>query len=284
MTPLANYLTKRQLLPAWRRKRFHDPDNCLKEMFDIHCFDCTAVAETAYELGNRAARNSYNKPISEQGMTIEEVVESFSNIDKAIETLGFLPASNSWFEYIENGERWAVLVKHPTIRGEIDYDGTDNLVADVFLFQRDAARFLGLWMLHTNLTFLFANTPNKKDQQELLGTSTLFAMGCCLLINSPQIIGRTQHMPNQALERKLTQKFGVGKFPLHAWTEIHLKVNKPIEIDDGESHEAHLTGRRALHFVRKHIRIRLGRLEYVSAHWRGDPSIGIKQSRYKVTV
>jgi hypothetical protein len=102
------------------------------------------------------------------------------------------------------------------------------------------------------------------------------------LINSPRIIGRQQHMPSRVLEQKLTRGFGVGKFPLHAWTEIKLEVAKPIEIDDGEPHEAHLTGRRALHFVRKHLRLWNGELIYVTSHWRGDPALGIKQSRYRV--
>lgn len=89
-------------------------------------------------------------------------------------------------------------------------------------------------------------------------------------------------MPHRKVERELTKAFGLGKFPLRAWTELRLTVAKPAEIDDGESHEAHLTGRRALHFCRKHIRIRNGKLEYVSAHWRGDPALGIKQTRYKL--
>ena len=115
-----------------------------------------------------------------------------------------------------------------------------------------------------------------------MGALMAYAELAMILINSPHIIGRRQHMPHAGLERQLTRGLAGGKFPLHAWTEIKLQVAKPVEIDDGEPHEAHLTGRRALHFVRKHIRIRLGQLEYVSAHWRGDPSIGIKRSRYTV--
>jgi hypothetical protein len=99
------------------------------------------------------------------------------------------------------------------------------------------------------------------------------------LINSPKVIGRRQFMPHKVLVKNFTG----GSFPLHAWTEIRLEVSKPPEIDDGGPHEARLTGRRALHFCRAHLRIRYGQLEYVSPHWRGDPSVGIKQSRYIVT-
>ena len=99
------------------------------------------------------------------------------------------------------------------------------------------------------------------------------------MINTPRVIGRRQHMPHAGLEKKLTAKFGAGKFPLHAWTEIKLEVRTP-RIDESGMHEAHLTGTKALHFCRSHLRIRFGKLEVVSSHWRGDPALGIKRSRY----
>jgi hypothetical protein len=76
----------------------------------------------------------------------------------------------------------------------------------------------------------------------------------------------------------------VGTFPLRAWTEIVLEVTPPSEAGALDPGEAHLTGRRALHFCRQHLRIRGGRLELVKAHWRGDAAIGIKQSRYRVAA
>lgn len=105
------------------------------------------------------------------------------------------------------------------------------------------------------------------------------------VINTPRVIGRRQHMPHAGLQRKLAQARGmVGKFPLHAWTEIKLEVSPP-RLDrsaTGDPHEARLTGAKALHFCRCHLRVRLGQLELVSAHWRGDPALGMKQSRYKL--
>ncbi|QPF81665.1 hypothetical protein IC762_17725 [Bradyrhizobium genosp. L] len=100
------------------------------------------------------------------------------------------------------------------------------------------------------------------------------------MINTPRIIGRCQHMPHAGLARDLRKRFGAGRFPLRAWTEIQLKVTPP-EQGEGEA-EAHLTGARALHFCRAHLRVRLGRLELVSSHWRGDPALGIKQSKYRL--
>jgi hypothetical protein len=84
------------------------------------------------------------------------------------------------------------------------------------------------------------------------------------------------------LEKRLREGHLIaGRYPLGAWNEILLHVTPPQEADDTE-HEAHLTGSRALHFVRCHLRIRLGQLELVSAHWRGDAGLGIRRSRYRL--
>jgi hypothetical protein len=104
------------------------------------------------------------------------------------------------------------------------------------------------------------------------------------LINSPRIIGRHQHMPHERAERdKLKDMKLVGKFPLRAWTEIILKVALPDDRSGEASTEAHLTGERCLHFCRSHIRVRMGLIEYVAGHWRGNPALGMKRSRYVVT-
>lgn len=102
------------------------------------------------------------------------------------------------------------------------------------------------------------------------------------LINSPRIIGRRQHTPHRGLERKLTKRFGVGAFPLRGWTEIKLEICPPEDFSDRDSAEAHLTGQKALHFCRAHLRIRRGNLEVVRGHWRGDAALGIKRSRYRL--
>ena len=104
------------------------------------------------------------------------------------------------------------------------------------------------------------------------------------LINSPRFIGRRQHMPHEKIEReKLKTMKLIGKFPLRAWTEILLTVAPPT-IGGSEIHEAHLTGEKCLHFCRTHLRLRHGQLEYVEGHWRGNPALGMKRSRYRLDV
>lgn len=266
MTPLAAFLAKQiAARPKHRKWIWAEPANVAhlrQSMEDIHCFELTAALPMLADL---AAMFKLNGPESSEVL---------------FETYSFLPAPKTWIEWKHgSGNRIAVL-----------FEQRDNSIAVGTFFCEKMAENLGTISTKSGDYYDYGGERHMPTfLTELGGQQTCAAIlsaahSMLLLINSPRIIGRRQHMPNAGLERRLTRSLAGGSFPLHAWTEILLKVSKPPEIDDGEPHEAHLTGRRALHFVRKHIRIRRGQLEYVSAHWRGDPSIGIKQSRYVVTA
>jgi len=257
MTPLAAYLMKQVLArPKHREGIWRDPKNIGDLRFalqDIHCFEITACAPLIHDF-----LQLYRRP--DVGAAL---------FDK----LGFLPAPKTWLEWKDhNGHRVALLIRQVP-----DIDDMDR--ADTTCYC--AAGLVRCGSISPSTGKIYVQ-PGYRDAPHIRKIVS-FAVFVLPLINSPHIIGRRQHMPNAGLERSLTRGFGAGKFPLHAWTEIKLEVNKPIDIDDGEPHEAHLTGKRALHFCRKHIRIRGGQLEYVRAHWRGDPALGIKQSRYTVS-
>jgi len=103
------------------------------------------------------------------------------------------------------------------------------------------------------------------------------------LINTPRIIGRRTRLPHAGLQRKLAAMHHmVGKYPLQAWHEVVLEVGPP-KVDSREV-EGRLTGARALHFCRAYLRVRNGMVEIVNAHWRGDPALGIKQTRYRLEL
>jgi hypothetical protein len=102
-----------------------------------------------------------------------------------------------------------------------------------------------------------------------------------VVINSPRIVLQQTSTPHRGLAKQITREKALDGFELRDWTEIRLQVTKPRYIDDGEPHEDVITGKRALHFCRPHIRIcSSGKLTYVREHWRGDPAIGVTQSRY----
>lgn len=272
MTPLARYLLKQTFLPQRKRKEneiWIEPKNVDKlrdALFDVHCFEVTKVLPLIFDVHDRM-RSAFGGD------------ESAANEDKwnsAFSKLAFLPAPKTWIEMRHpSGNRLGFLVAET----KLDW-------ANVNCFWRAGAEYLGMLSNKSSDYYDHGGTryfPTWLELSDNLVPVLLSQLHFLLIIiNSPRIIGRRQFMPNAGLERRATASFGSGKFPLHAWTEIELKVAKPPEVDDGEPHEAHLTGRRALHFCRKHIRVRLGRLEYVSAHWRGDPALGIKRSRYSV--
>lgn len=259
MTPLARQILDRQTLPLKRRPRFFDEGKILPILSGFHTFDTTEIEPLRFEVSNQIARmrKATNHP--------------------EIERLVFLPAPRTWLEKFIFGKRYAYAL----------VEWNDERGFDLFLAYSHYTRKLGSVLKSDPFGILPAYELTAADFDPESGNNYLAshladAIGQLVLINSPHIIGRHQHMPSWSLERKLSARMVGGKFPLQAWTEIKLNVAKPVEIDDGEVHEAHLTGKRALHFCRAHVRIKNGRLEYVRSHWRGDPSIGIKQSRYVV--
>lgn len=231
-------------------------------MADIHCFECSAVVDAAAELAD----------------TMQHLPPFRT------ETLAFLPAPRTWLEWRSrkgnNHQQVGVLLEERT---------NDTATA---LLSIKTDRYFGAASGHIRLPLhghhdfgrRIAFGESFEGVKEWVQDHAALLYALLAMINSPRIIGRRQHMPHRAFERDLLRALKpVGKFPLHAWTEIKLEVNAPRDVSGEPSTEAHLTGRRALHFCRAHLRVRLGRLEVVKAHWRGDGSLGIKQQRYRLT-
>lgn len=282
MTPLAQQLAKQLILPIRERETFWVEHSAALRaaLEDTHFFEVTAAIPLYDELGV-----AFNRMDTESRV-------GFSN------EYSFLPAPKTWIEFRMDGERSALLLEQnekktiatvsmfaedflePAGQIFLTSDDKDDESAIILPSGRPPARSWIIPKVEDEFDLSPAGIQERIAIVAAHREAVMFAHGMLILINSPRIIGRRQNMPHRALEKQLTRALGAGKFPLHGWTEIKLEINKPPEIDDGESHEAHLTGRRALHFCRKHIRIRYGQLEYVSAHWRGDPALGIKRSRY----
>lgn len=266
MTPLAMAITKQLTLPI-KDRTFDDKCGLLDRMSDIHCFEVSEVFEAirnvAFSIGNNP---------------------EFSKI----KTFAFLPAPRTWIEYkFENGDREGVL---------LDGFGLDGLGArtywacgskkyNIFCSQSTLKTAIILGsdvpaMFQLDKIAVARALPGESEARMRGWTWWLYA--ALAFINTPRIIGRRQHMPHRGLEKAMINRMGVGKFPLHAWTEIVLQVTPPRDVSGDASIEAHYTGQRALHFCRAHLRLRNGQLEHVRAHWRGDPALGIKRSRYRL--
>lgn len=264
MTPLAQRIAKELALPRAERT-FVDNCQILRRFDEVHCFECSEVFEISCDL-----------------------TASFLELSEAgggdrIGRLAFLPAPRTWLEWRNGAGRTGVLLEEVK-----DRDG-DTHHARLRWAIQDDVRFASV-PGQEGLALLGAITSGEAPGaiNPILDARLSHVMGFSLyallaMINTPRVIGRRVHQPHAGLQRALARARGLqGKFPLHAWTEIKLEV-RPPRIDDGANErDVYLTGSRALHFVRAHLRIRMGRIELVSAHWRGDASLGIKQSRYKL--
>lgn len=256
MTPLARRIVEQRLLPL-KKRTFRDGCGLLQRMDDIHCFEVSEVLPLAKDL----------------------IADAYAK-DVFFESTAFLPANNTWLEWIEGGVRIGCL-----LTGQDGYWA--DKVADIYWASTNQS-----FQMPGNLAKLWLGTAAKLLNRhpgasadgfpaELIHRILLIFLA---IINSPRSIGRRQHMPNRALEARLLRKRKlIGHFPLRAWTEIKLEAFPDFVTDDGKVHRARLTGERCLHYCRAHLRIQNGMVVFVHGHWRGNAALGIKQSRYRIT-
>ena len=264
MTPLAH---------KWLRKPAHhsqrsDVGGLQPYVERAHCFELTAVRALWKELAS-----------------------SMESRGVADGRLAFLPAPVTWIEYKDFcGEDRIGPYRYADILVE-----QDDETAIVISTWEESSSYIGILPLRQSATIEGLSREEQPkvwedgdDGNETKGARLRYAhrqaglYAALALINTPRVIGRKQHMSHRGLERELARSKGlVGRFPLQAWTEIRLEVAAPRDLM-GQEHEAHLTGERAFHFCRAHLRVKQGRVEFVRHHWRGDPALGIKRSRYAV--
>lgn len=272
MTPLAHRIVKEMTLPV-RQRTFKDHARLLPLMSDLHCFDLTEVFGIAGDLAEDLHRRAVKKGALQ-----------------LMETQTFLPAPRTWLEWRRNGMCEGVLLEQgrtPQAVGGADfaYSYWASAGYDMFLSARQSGKlvlspdpllFGGSWPSVRNL-------HGETEDEQRGWIFTLYAL--LAIINTPRLIGRKQHMPHRGLERALVRAQPlIGQFPLHAWTELTLSASAMMQQANGVVHEAHLTGERCLHFCRAHLRVRNGQLQQVKAHWRGNPSIGTRQTRYRLVA
>ena len=225
-----------------------------------------------------------------------------SKFDPAAERItSFLPAPVTWIERKYDWGRVGALLHSAKLMPDAkltsllaELDDLDGIAIRQVWFDQASGEF-GMFppigILFCDGENVVAPLAGKLDDEsdaecdERYEESSIYARGATAalaIINSPSVIGRRQHEPHAGLQRELARQHNtVGKFPMECWTEIKLEVTP---IPNGTDHESGgvMTGRRALHFCRAHLRMRLGRVELVTSHWRGDPAIGIRRGRYTV--
>ena len=295
MTPLAKALAEASVSnPKWWRTSGNEK---LLAPFprDVKCFEVTAVAELSHEL----AQQAYER----------------GNI---VESLAFLPAPVTWLEQrytredgasalqayllVDQGDNTASVasiigvdingrtVFVPISLGDLrllDAADPDGWAIDATLENQgvdpvDYGRRLvaDLHPLRPGVSFTPQGGPDLDRQLNDAQERSWQLYATLSLINSPRIVARSEHKASSGLRKFLNRK-GDGQYNLLPWHEVFLDITPP-EATEVEGGASRLTGPRALHFCRQHIRIKRGRLEMVRAHYRGSADVGIAQTQYRV--
>jgi hypothetical protein len=271
----------------WRRT-----DDKVREIIrGIHCFDMTG-ALPILQILEAQLHKKYFKGVTKDDRCPPGLNEFWGNMN-------FAPAPKTWLEYTipEASSPRGLLVEDLVIRQQIELDGRKTKMrrwARVYDFIDTAWLQLCFMSLEDELVIPFVAAPQNQledvrkfldSQPDHIDVTVIMIRLMLAAINTPRMLGHEVHDPNRGLVRRAeTASKRYGEFKLHPWHEIKLELLKPRDIDDGEPHSDVIRGKRALHFCRKHIRVRLGKLEYVRAHWRGDASLGVKPATYRVTA
>jgi hypothetical protein len=264
------------------------------KLYDFHCFEVSDIHSLADEMALQIVNGSVPYDCGFTFLPAARTWIEWKDQDDGCRRAFFLEQETGKYgeyakivEVVENQEmgripEW-VNDELRSATGEVSPKAANRFGQSIVWEKRTTANELGyiLPLLDPSRhPVSHAHLLTEARQQDLALIAVLLS-----LINTPRTIGRRQHMPHRGLQKTLLKSRAIiGKFPLHAWTEILLHVTETKDLSNNESVEAHLTGSKALHFCRAHLRVKYGRVEVVRGHWRGDASLGIKRSRYKVTA
>lgn len=269
MTPLAHRILNETTLPK-KDRTFLDTCNMLPQIAEARCFECSAIIELMFDMFGEG----------------KEAV-----LGKSAERYSFLPAPVTWIEFKIGGSRCGYLLwqEGDWIRGKVARADGDLFGSQPFMVSMPHITNKAPECAAMVSAFACKEVPFGADVIEAIGDQGIndasVMLGLLAFINTPRIIERTRHDPHTGLQKKLARAKGeTGKAFLHPWHEIRLVVATPAmgRSAAGEPHGTRLTGPRAEHFVRSHLRPRNGLLVLVSAHKRGDPALGTRQARYRV--
>lgn len=274
MTPIAQKLLKQQSDKSIGLDHLMKRD--MQVLTTMRCFDCTAVSEMAHDLAH-------------------DMLEK----ERLTSQLAFLPAPATWIEYIKEGGgtgtgpamRIAYLLQE-TQGGTFTSVSLASFVTKHFAenenITQQMAPFInkviigpmGELQLRDQASFDGIEMSKWTEQPAPDAEQAAIIYALLAIINTPHFVGRREHQPHTGLQRQLRQELGQKDLTLLPWTEILLQIrdHRAGASAQGDT----LTGQKAFHFVRSFLRVRLGKLELVKAHSRGNPDIGIRQTSYRV--
>lgn len=232
--------------------------------------------------------------LDRHALEIVEALSADAEKIKAAARIGcyFFPAAATWIEHEEEIGRFGMLYQ---ARSPDDPDLTTGSLL-TFLRPRDrhilpVSGTVDLSRPHPiHLTPLYLTAHGSLDvprsitaatsQGELLPQEneklTGWLLATLALLNSPKIV----RFSDVSRSRINAKRMRGGGFPLldHKVVTIDLGAREVLaQTKDSDG------ARRALHFVRAHLRIVRGEVLLIKPHWRGDASIGIVKPKYRLT-
>jgi hypothetical protein len=234
----------------------------VSHLLNTKCFEVSALEDLTRELS-----------VVVSGLSREEFLDT-------IAPTVLMPAPACWFEWVNRSGIRTGLLALPI---NVEHRGRQATHA-LSVRSTELVQFVPVCVLNMNDVdgniFAPQGALSAADMEQISVIAGLF-FTTLALINTPKIVGRREHAPHKGLAKAIRQTHG-KVYQLRPWTEIKLEITPPPGGGDG-SREV-LTGKKALHFCRAHLRIRRGKLERVTSHWRGDPALGIVRSRYSVSA
>jgi len=248
MTPLALRLFRELLQPEGKRK-IKDTGGTLRYLADIHCFQVSAIYSLAGELAGRTAEQGFDW------------------------SLTFLPFPRTWLEFggpAGSNERNAFLLCAEDKDHFWHIRLRDDGVIDCSMWQFVRPSPDDTYRRHKEQKRAAIDGAAAHTTEELL-------LAILSIINTPRLFARDEHPPHKGLVRDLHR--AGHDLPIHASTTIRLD----IEPSAGEARPgARLTGPKALHWCRAHLRLQLGKIVLVKAHQRGSEDVGTRDADYAV--
>lgn len=261
MTPIAHELAIDSTLPVAQR-RHGDLAKQIGLFDDLHFFDVSAVYAAAHDLAEK----------------------NLAAVIAGRRERMFLPAPRVLLEWTGP---WLSLARREAVLLEDCRDGSAvgrfvSLLKDGRILVTPERAFVMPLSGNRDFETIRFLRDGPFNEDETLGlVQQCYAL--LAMINTPRVIGRRIHQPHAGLQRKVAAAHAMsGKYPLQAWHELVLEVKPPRDESDLDPRKTILTGGKALHFVRAYLRISGGSLQLVSSHWKGDPALGLKQTRYRV--
>ena len=244
-------------------------EKLINGIVNAKCFDCSDVMDLTAQLLDK--------------LCVQIEIDGEKKLGISPTETSFLPCERTWVEFNgSEGQHWGCLLDCP------EGIGTAFCTFITKPHQQDCS-IIGAVFLHLNngsdmLPVKGIPVPfyKQKECKDCLESIAMMLYPFLAIINSPAVIGRQEFPAHKGFEKSLRHSNVIPPGAhLRPWTKITLDVTPPSG-EHGEHGGARLTGAKALHYCRTHIRIKNGKLERVRGHWRGDAALGVVRADYKV--